>query len=87
MDDSSERDFGPQPLEGLLASLGLENRDLVAASTEQLTHKQVQKARRGRYVTPNIQRKILQALQAAAPEREGEAPRRFELGDLFNYRA
>ncbi len=86
MDKSSERDFGPQPLEGLLSSLGLENHDLVAASREQLTHKQVQKARRGRYVTANIQQKILRALEAAAPAGE-EAPRRFGLEDLFNYRA
>lgn len=86
MDDSSERDFGSQPLDGLLPALGLENRDLVAASTEQLTHKQVQKARRGRYVTANIQRKILKALQAAAAGKEGEESRLFKIEDLFNYR-
>ncbi len=86
MDDSPERDFGPQPLDELLVALGLENHALVSASTEQLTHKQVQKARKGRYVTLNIQRKILKALQAAAPKGEGEEPRQFKIEDLFNYR-
>ncbi len=86
MPDSPERDFGPQPLDGLLAELGLGNHDLVAASTQQLTHKQIQKARRGRYVTLNIQRKILAALQAVAPQDGEGGPRVFKVEDLFNYR-
>jgi hypothetical protein len=97
MEAPPERDFGPQPLDGLLRSLGLENSDLVAASTEQLTHKQVQKARRGRYVTPNIRRKIQHALQAAMADRapeppgeggdKGETPPLYPLEALFNYRS
>ncbi len=86
MNDAPDRDFGPQPLDALLRELGLENHDLVAASPSQLTHKQVQKARKGRYVTANIQRKVLEAL-AAAPRGEGEKPPVFRLEDLFNYRA
>ena len=67
MDAPADRDFGPQPLDALLAELGIDNHALVAASTEQLTHKQVQKARKGRYITRNIQGKILAALNALAP--------------------
>ncbi|HRQ90739.1 MAG TPA: hypothetical protein PLA50_18245 [Bacteroidia bacterium] len=86
MEESPDRDLGPQPLDALLESLGLDNHALVSASTEQLTHKQVQKARKGRYVTLNIQRKVLKALQAAVPKGEGEEPRQFKIEDLFNYR-
>jgi hypothetical protein len=87
MDPTPERDFGPQPLDSLLSELGLENHALVAASTEQLTHKQVQKARKGRYVTGNIQRKILKAVNAAVPAGEDGVKPVYVLGQLFNYRA
>lgn len=86
MEDSPERDFGPQPLDALLAELGLENHTLVGASTEQLTHKQVQKARKGRYLTINIQRKVLKALNAAVPAGDDGEKTVYELGQLFNYR-
>lgn len=85
MEATPDRDFGPQPLDAILAELGLENHALVAASTEQLTHKQVQKARKGRYVTINIQRKILKALNAAVPGGEDGQKPVHELGQLFNY--
>ncbi len=68
-----------QPLDELMNLLGLNNHDLVAASTEQLTHKMVQKGRKGRPLTRNIQTKILRALQTAAQ-------RPFQLEELFNYR-
>lgn len=81
-----EREFGPQPLDSLLTGLGVDNHAIVAASTEQLTHKQVQKARKGRYITINLQRKILRALNGAAPSGEGGEKVAYELGQLFNYR-
>src|SRR3989344_2796425 len=62
------KDFGTQPLEALLTRLGLTNADLVRASTQQLSFKMVQRGRKGRKLTPNIQRKILNALHAAAPD-------------------
>ncbi|MBU6180451.1 MAG: hypothetical protein KGR69_12370 [Verrucomicrobia bacterium] len=86
MEPTPERDFGLQPLDALLSELGLENHALVAASTEQLTHKQVQKARKGRYVTGNIQRKILAAVNAAAPAGGDGGKLVHTLGQLFNYR-
>jgi len=64
MEDSLTKDLGPQPLDVILDEIGLSNHQLVALSTEQLTHKQVQKARKGRRISVNIQRKILRALNA-----------------------
>jgi hypothetical protein len=57
---------GPQPLNRIMEELGLKNHDLVAASGEGLTHKQVQKGRRGRRLTRNIQDKIVAALSACS---------------------
>jgi len=61
-------ELGPQPLDEIMTSLDLKNHDLVAASTEGLTHKQVQKGRKGRRLTRNIQDKIIAALCAASSE-------------------
>ena len=72
-------DFGPQPLEALMARLNLSNADLVHASTRQLTYKMVQKGRKGRRLTPNVQGKILSALKTLRPD-DG-----LTLKDLFNY--
>ncbi|MEM6278840.1 MAG: hypothetical protein AAF733_05130 [Verrucomicrobiota bacterium] len=81
--DSGNRDLGVQPLDAILREMGLENRDLVLASTEQLTHKQVQKARKGRRVSSNIQGKIRRALERVVAGRGEE--RSFALSELFNY--
>ena len=62
------REFGTQPLDRIMAEYGLSNHDLVAASTEGLTHKQVQKGRRGRRLTRNIQDKIVRALSSCTGE-------------------
>ncbi len=44
----------------------LANHDLVEISDEQLNHKQVQKARKGRQLTLNLMQKLARALNAAA---------------------
>ncbi len=74
-----ERELGVQPLDQIMEELELKNHDLVAASTEGLTHKQVKKGRNGRRVTRNIQEKILSALSAATDKTYAHA-------DLFNYK-
>ncbi len=56
------------PLDSLMTRLNLTNHDLVAASTEQLTHKMVAKGRKGRKLTPNVQHKIWSALKTLKPE-------------------
>ncbi|MFH0907502.1 MAG: hypothetical protein V1929_01905 [bacterium] len=72
--------MGLQPLDGILERLGISNHDLVAASGEQLTHKVVQKGRRGRQLTRRAQDKILRALTRAAGS--GAA---FTRDQLFTY--
>lgn len=87
MEDSEEnvqRDFGPQPLDRFLEAYGLSNRDLVEASTEQLTHKQVQRARKGRRLTRNMQEKVVRAYAAALVEKGMEAIASPD--QLFTYR-
>jgi hypothetical protein len=78
MADEIERNLGPQPIGGILEEKGLRAQDLVAASTEQITHKMVSRAVKGRRLTPNTQAKVLNALQAATGET-------FELRQLFDY--
>jgi hypothetical protein len=70
---------GLQPLDALMIARGLANADLVKASTEQLTFKMVQKARKGKPVTPRVQKKILEAFKTIDPEYP------FNLKLLFNY--
>jgi len=72
-------EFGEQPLNSILESRSITNDDLVEASREQLTHKQVQKARGGRRVTPNIMGKIVRALNIVAEKGD------YTEKDLFNY--
>ena len=74
-----QEDFGVQPLDKVLENCLLKNDDLAQASCEQLTHKQVQKARKGRHITPNIKGKIVRALNAVV-EKE-----KYSQKDLFNY--
>lgn len=73
-------EMGLQPLDGILAKLGITNHDVVAASGEQLTHKVVQKGRRGRQLTRRAQDKILRALAKAAG-----ADANFTRDQLFTY--
>ena len=95
MTDSAKEinDLGVQPLDALMAKHGLTNHALVAASTEQLSHKVVQKAREGRRLTSKAKTKILNAVHAAlqcrrASPDSGRAAlpeQRFAHRDLFNY--
>ena len=78
MNDTPERNLGPQPLVKLLTELKLTSHDLVAASTRQLTHKMVSRAAKGRWLTPNAKGKVLTALNQASGKN-------YTLADLFNY--
>ncbi len=64
-------------LDALMARLQLTNADLVRASTEQLTFKMVQKGRKGRKLTFNVQHKILSAIHGLRPDEK------LGLGDIF----
>jgi hypothetical protein len=78
LEQDLERDLGEQPLARLLTELGLKSHDLVAASTEQITHKMVQRGCKGRRLTKNVQRKLLRAFDKATGETH-------KLTDLFTY--
>lgn len=78
MSDPVERDLGPQPLGDLLDQLGLSASDLVAASEEGLTFKQVARAAKGRRLTANAMGKVERALAEAAG-------RSFARPELFTY--
>jgi hypothetical protein len=78
MNPDLERNLGEQPLARLMAEQGLKAKDLVAASTEQITHKMVARACKGRRLSPHFQAKIRRAFnQFTGQERT--------LADLFTY--
>ena len=76
--DNIERNLGPQPISRILAERNLTPHDLVAVSTQQLTHKMVCRGVKGRRLTPNGKSKILNALNLAAGKN-------YSVSDLFNY--
>ncbi|MGA2680067.1 MAG: hypothetical protein ABSF37_12330 [Sedimentisphaerales bacterium] len=78
MNDKIELNLGPQPIAAILAKYNLKPHDLVAASTQQLTHKMVSRAAKGRRLTINTQTKVLNALNTATGKN-------FFLRDIFNY--
>ncbi len=78
MGEELQRDLGEQPVAQLMADHGLKALDLVEASTQQLTHKMVARACKGRRLTLNVKAKVCAAMCAAS----GEA---YRPSDLFNY--
>lgn len=72
------RDLGEQPIAKIMAELGLKPNDLVVNSTEQITHKMVSRAAKGRRLNLKIQYRILNALNKASAKK-------YELRDIFNY--
>jgi hypothetical protein len=78
MKQEIERNLGVQPIDQLLRNHNLKAHDLVSASTEQITHKMVARACKGRRLTPNAQAKVLRALNQAAGTN-------YTLRDLYNY--
>lgn len=78
MNNKVERDFGEQPLAKIMAKYGLKPHDLVINSTEQITHKMVARAVKGRRLNLKIQYRLLSAINKVAPKQ-------YILSDLFNY--
>ena len=71
-------DFGPQPIAEIMAKRKLKPHDLVAASTEQLTHKMVSRACKGRKLSRRVQLKVRNALNMVTEQN-------YVLKDLFTY--
>jgi hypothetical protein len=84
-----ERDLGTQPLDGLMEAWGVTNHELVEASPEQLTHKQVRRARMGRMLTLKMMMKMNRTLNLAIWNRltaeEREVFFEYSHAHLFNY--
>ena len=73
-----EHNLGPQPIIELLGKHKMTHHDLVAASTEQITHKMVNRACKGRKLSRRVQLKIRNALNTATEEN-------YTLKELFTY--
>jgi hypothetical protein len=78
MDAGIDRDLGEQPIAKIMALCGLKAHDIVACSIEQITHKMISRAVKGRRLTPAVRSKILNALNKASKKS-------YLLKDLFNY--
>lgn len=83
--DKEERNLGTQPLDALMLEREIGNHAVVAATKEPLTHKAVQRARKGRKLTKHTQRRVVDAFNALV-KANGEE-RVFKLEELFNYKA
>jgi hypothetical protein len=59
------REFGPQPLVAVMEKWDLESHHLIDVSEEQLTYKQVQRARSGRKLTLKMMMKVARTLNLA----------------------
>ncbi len=84
-----EREHGPQPLIAVMERWRLENHDLVEASPEQLTHKQMQRARSGRRLTLKMMMKVARSLNIAIWNRLNDAQKEklveYLHKDIFSY--
>ena len=78
MQNDTERHIGPQPIADLMQQLQLTAHDLVVASTEQLTHKMVARAIKGRRLTSNGKGIVQRAMNQAT----GNV---YKQAQLFNY--
>ena len=85
----AERDLGVQPLDTMMKAWKIENHDMVEVSTEQLTHKQVQKARLGRRLTLKMMQKVTRAFNVVIwyrlNDEQKEVYYEYMHRDLFNY--
>ena len=87
--ESESRDLGIQPLDQMMEAWGIGNHDMVEVSTEQLTHKQVQKARSGRRLTLKMMQKVTRAFNVTIwfrlNDEQKEAFDEYLHKRLFNY--
>ena len=89
MNELNELNHGTQRIDSIMQYWGLDNHDLVSVSTEQLTHKQVQKARQGRQLTLKMMQKVARTLNICIwnglSDEEKESYYEYIHRDLFTY--
>jgi len=78
-----ERNLGTQPLDALMTELELPNHAVVELCKEGLTHKAMQRARKGRRLTPKMKVRITETMNLLM-KNMGDS-RHFGVGQLFNY--
>lgn len=78
-----ERNLGTQPIDAIIELHGLKNHDVMQMNRGGLTHKIVQKARKGRRIKPNMKVRVTEALNAALKQKGIEE--KYGVGQLFNY--
>jgi len=76
--ENIERNLGEQPIKNILEEHHISVHDIVVSSTQQITHKMVSKAMKGRRITIPVQIKILKALNHLTQKD-------YSITDLFNY--
>ena len=84
-DSESSRNHGTQPLDAIMIEHSIGNHDLVAASDKPMTHKAVQRARKGRQLTPHMRMRMAAALNKAVALQGKTQEREWGPADLFNY--
>ncbi len=82
-DKNIERNLGPQPLDALMIELGLDNHALVELRPVDLSHKAVQRARKGRRLTSKIKLRITYVVNDALKKRGID--KKYATRELFNY--
>ena len=81
MSEELEMNVGTQPLDAIMTEKKISNNDLVAiAPPGFITHKQIQKGRKGRRLTMHMQQKVMDALNIYSK------PESYEWEALFTYR-
>ncbi len=78
MNDDIKRDLSEQPIVKIISEKNLKPHDIVNASTEQITHKMISHAVKGRRLSPKVQNKILRAINSLTENQ-------YSLKDIFNY--
>lgn len=87
--DMEERDLGKQPIDAMMDAWGISNNEVVDVSTEQLTYKQIQRARSGRRLTLKMMMKVTRAFNVTIwfklSDEQKEAYFEYMHKHLFNY--
>jgi len=84
-DQEHELNLGVQPLDAVMAELAVTNHELVEKCGEGLTHKAMNRARKGRRMTARMKLRITQTLNALLKKREAGLEKEYRVRDLFNY--